>query len=185
MRKCLTTSLIVCFLFILSSVCVFGTNAITGTHKIEGINSGTRTFIFEGTGYSKQTTVKVNESFSFNIPGDGTYTLKEESVQAEGLVCDNTVYTIVVDKGVVVIKSNNDKVDSVVFEDKYTPKETDPEKPKDKEKTNSPSNTDKEDTPTPGRIKYATGDFLPYILGGILMTLFCIITIVIAERKSD
>lgn len=109
---------------------------ITGEHKIENVNSGTRNIILENidTGNKDITTINVNSNFEFtvsNLINTGTYTYKlyQEPITSEGLTQDLSVYTVELyvtnNENIIIIKDKNgNKPDKIEFIDKYVEPET-------------------------------------------------------------
>ena len=191
---------ILLILLVLATSTVYAGNDITirGKHTIEGISSGTRTYILADKGGQvvKKMTCPVNESFSFDLnftePGNYEYTVYEEPISSEELIQDRTVYEVQiaimrVGEPVLVIKGPNGKVDEMSFTDKYTPRSTvrppttqnsDPIKltPTDTEKE---SKTDKADS---GIVR--TGDSTDIIAYICVMAIAVALLIVLIFRRK-
>ena len=127
------------FLIALSTFVSLAASPVTikGTHHINDVQSGTRTYILEsvdGKTTTQKVTKPVNEPFSFVLnfsePGDYKYKAYEEPMESKDLEQDKTVYEILVSvtrttEPVFVIKGPNGKVDEMTFADKYTPHKKD------------------------------------------------------------
>ena len=149
---------------------------------------------------------------SIHYPTYGTYdyVVKRNIVPSENIQYDETVYTVHVsvmaDGSVVTILENNatkTKVADIVYTDTYvekpaggtvsTPENTTPPVHQTSTSSSSDVNSSSNSGNTPTgtsqsdvtkRSAYQTGDFLPYILGGVLILLLFVIVGVARKRVS-
>ena len=180
------------------------TNTVTigGKHEVQGdLHNGSFTFVLTAADKSfpmpdgssngvKKVTVGPNASFSFgqmkfDKEGVYDYTVSREISKSKNLTYDNAVYNIRVsafsDGTVASVMTKNGsagKVSEIKYSDKYiNDTSNDDDKDTDKNKDKQKDNTAIE------RTGYKTGDFLPYILGAVLLIL--IIAAIIVYRKRQ
>lgn len=163
--------------------------------KDKNLSSGSFTFVLTATDKSypmpedssdgvKKVTIKPGETFTFgdikyDKQGLYDYVVSREPVNSKNIKEDTSTYKIQVavfnDGTTVVVMSKGDsdtKVDKLEYTDTYIPDSTDTDK------------TDKKSTDTVDRASFKTGDFIPYIVGAILIILIIAAVVVYRRRKS-
>lgn len=197
--------------FIIALFCITpvfaATNTLTidGTHEVTGasLHNGSFTFVLSAADKSfpmpsgsvdgvKKVTVGPNSSFSFgditfDKSGTYNYTVNREISKSKNMTYDKSVYKIrvsVYDDGTIASVMTKDgstgKVSKIKYSDKYVNDTSNDDKDKDKNKDKDTENQKETDTERTG---YKTGDFLPYILGIILLILVIAAIIVYRKRR--
>lgn len=161
--------------------------------KDKNLSSGSFTFLLTANDKSypmpngssngvKKVTIKPGETFTFgeikyNTQGLYDYVISREPVNSKNIKEDTSVYKIQVavfsDGTTVVVMSKNDsdtKVDKLEYIDTYVPDET--------------STSTTKSTTDVDRTGYKTGDFIPYIVGAILIILVIAAIVVYRKRKN-
>ena len=164
--------------------------------KDKNLSSGSFTFVLTANDKSypmpdgssdgvKKVTIKPGETFSFgeikyDKQGFYDYVISREPVNSKNITEDKSTYKIQVavfndgTAAVVFSKDGNGKVDKLEYIDTYVPDKTDTD-------TNKTNNTS---TNTVERASFKTGDFIPYIVGAILIILIVATVVVYRRRKN-
>lgn len=186
--------------------------SVSGSHKIDGVHSGTRTIVLEDvkSGAKERVVIDVNSSFTCPVTAPlelGTYVYKlyQEPISAEGLSQDRSVYTIEVnvnnDKNVLVLKNSaGQKIEKIEFTDTYKPvpssepktqpttePKTEPKtEPTSTHKTITSSDSDSKSEPDSPveRMFYKTGESAVLFIAMIAF-IFTIIGLILAIRRKN
>jgi hypothetical protein len=165
--------------------------------KDKDLSSGSFTFVLTASDKSypmpdgssdgvKKVTIKPGEKFSFgeikyNKQGFYDYVVSRESVNSKNITEDKSTYKIQVavfndgTTAVVFSKDGKTKVDKLEYTDTYVP---------DK-KNNNENKSNNTSTNQVSRSSFKTGDFIPYIVGGVLIVLIIAAVIVYRKRKDQ